>query len=210
MTAKPTAAHASAHGSDSGAAVTIELLDAGAAGDRGLVKHLTHLLNRIYAGAENGLWREDAMRTTAAELAEHIRAGEMAVARSDEEIVGCVRIWDVGDGRSEFGLLATAHAHRGRGVGGALVAFAEWHSRDLGREAMRLELLVPRGWTHPEKHRLDAWYRRIGYRAAWIASVERAYPQLVPLLATPCDFIVYEKPLTADRTETERTSTVTR
>lgn len=63
---------------------------------------------------------------------------------------------------------------------------------------MRIEVLVPRGWTHPEKQRLDAWYCRIGYQAASTASVEGAYPQLAPLLATPCDFTVYEKPLAAE------------
>ncbi len=58
-------------------------------------------------------------------------------------------------------------------------------------------MLVPRGWTHPEKQKLDAWYRRIGYRAVSTASVDSAYPRLAPLLCTPCDFVAYEKPLTA-------------
>jgi len=93
--------------------------------------------------------------------------------------------------------------HRGRGTGSALVRFAERHSHGRGRRATRLELLVPRGWTHPEKRKLDAWYRRIGYGAVSTASVDSAYPRLAPLLCTPCDFVVYEKPLTAARTPRE-------
>ncbi len=143
------------------------------------------------------MWRTEAKRTTAAELAEHIRGREIAVARAGEEILGSVRIWDVGDGRTEFGLLATAPEHRGRGIGSALVRFAERHTHRRGRRAMRLELLVPRGWTHPEKQKLDAWYRRIGYRAVSTASVDSAHPRLAPLLCTPCDFVVYEKTLPA-------------
>ncbi|MBV8999552.1 MAG: hypothetical protein JO304_10850 [Solirubrobacterales bacterium] len=89
MTAKPTGVRVSASGSDSEAAFTVELLEATAAGDRDLVDRLTSLLNRVYAAAEKGLWREQATRTSAAELAEHIRAGEIAVAKTHEEIVGC-------------------------------------------------------------------------------------------------------------------------
>jgi hypothetical protein len=62
---------------------------------------------------------------------------------------------------------------------------------------MQLELLVPRGRSHPTKEFLHAWYTRIGYRPVRTASIEESHPQLVPLLATPCDFVVYRKPLTA-------------
>ena len=88
-------------------------------------------------------------------------------------------------------------------LGARSSGFAERHSHGRGRRATRLELLVPRGWTHPEKRKLDAWYRRIGYGAVSTASVDSAYPRLAPLLCTPCDFVVYEKPLTAARTPRE-------
>ena len=60
---------------------------------------------------------------------------------------------------------------------------------------MQLELLVPRTWRHPSKVFLDGWYRRIGYRVIRRTSVEELQPDLAPLLATPCEFAVYEKPL---------------
>jgi hypothetical protein len=60
---------------------------------------------------------------------------------------------------------------------------------------MQLELLVPRDWTHPTKEFLAAWYGRMGYRVARTGTIDEAYPALAPLLATPCDFVIYEKDL---------------
>ena len=60
---------------------------------------------------------------------------------------------------------------------------------------MQLELLVPRVGKHHSKVFLDGWYSRIGYRVVRTARLEEAYPDLAPLLATECDFVVYEKPL---------------
>ena len=60
---------------------------------------------------------------------------------------------------------------------------------------MQLELLVPRAWRHPYKEFLKAWYRRIGYRHIRTGGIGDAHPHLAPLLATPCDVDVYEKPL---------------
>jgi GNAT superfamily N-acetyltransferase len=94
-------------------------------------------------------------------------------------------------------MLAAAPEDRGIGVGRALVAFAEGQNREHGRRAMQLELLVPRTWRHPSKVFLDGWYRRIGYRVIRRTSVEELQPDLAPLLATPCEFAVYEKALDA-------------
>lgn len=196
MIARPTPPRGTAITREPANAVTIHLLEAAAADEHGLVNRLTALVNGVHAAAEAGMWRTEAKRTTAAELAEHVRGREIAVARAGEEVLGSVRIWDVGDGRSEFGLLATAPEHRGRGIGSALVRFAQRHTNGRGRRAMRLELLVPRGSTHPEKQKLDAWYRRIGYRGEHRQRRQRL-STAVPLLCTPCDFVVYEKPLTA-------------
>ncbi|HZC14808.1 MAG TPA: hypothetical protein VE270_12385 [Thermoleophilaceae bacterium] len=82
-------------------------------------------------------------------------------------------------------------------MGRALVAFAEEQSRERGRRAMQLELLVPRAWLHPSKEFLKAWYGRMGYRLVRTGRMDDAYPHLAPLLATPCDFTIYEKPLRA-------------
>src|SRR3954463_11676919 len=171
------------------ARVAIELLDAADSRDARLVERLADLINRVYAVAEEGLWVDGAMRTTPDELAELIAAGEVAVARRDGEIAGSVRIRDVADDASEFGMLVAGFEQRGTGVGRALVEFAERRTRERGRRAMQLELLVPREWAHPSKELLKAWYGRIGYRVIRTGSMSDAYPHLAPLLATPCDLL---------------------
>ena len=60
---------------------------------------------------------------------------------------------------------------------------------------MQLELLLPREWKHPSKEFLKAWYGRIGYRLIRTTTIDDSYPHLAPLLITPCDFAIYEKPL---------------
>jgi GNAT superfamily N-acetyltransferase len=179
--------------------LSIEKLQRTAAADAELVAHLADLVNRVYAVAEDGLWVDGAARTTEAEMAGLIAAGEIAVARHDgrdEPIVGCVRIQRLDDQLGEFGMLVADPARRGRGIGRDLVGFAEDWCRRQGQALMQLELLVPREWTHPIKAFLDAWYTRIGYRPVRTGTIDEAYPQLAPLLATPCDFVIYHKPLT--------------
>jgi GNAT superfamily N-acetyltransferase len=176
------------------AGLAIEMLGAEDSRDPRLVGQLADLINRVYAVAEAGLWIDGATRTTANEMAELIAAGEIAVARGDGEIVGSVRIRDVADDASEFGMLVAAFEQRRTGVGRALVEFAERRTRERGRRAMQLELLVPREWQHPSKEFLKKWYGRIGYRLIRTGGMADAYPHLAPMLATPCDLLGYEKP----------------
>ncbi|GAA4556061.1 GNAT family N-acetyltransferase [Planotetraspora kaengkrachanensis] len=178
-------------------ALEIELLPAAAGGDRPLAERITTLVNDVYAVAERGLWADGAVRTTADEVGELIGAGQIAVARLDGQIVGCVRVRSLDDGVGEFGMLAAHPAHRGTGVGRELVRFAERTSRARGIATMQLELLVPREWAHPSKEFLAAWYSRSGYRRVDVGSIEETYPALAPSLATPCDYLVYHKDLTA-------------
>ncbi len=180
-------------------AIAVELLDPAAAADAGLVERLAALVNDVYVTAEDGLWRDGASRTTPSEMAVLIEAGEIAVATVDGRLAGAVRVQALSDVTGEFGLLAADPEHRGIGVGRELITFAERHSHDRGLLAMQLELLVPRTWSHPSKEFLDDWYRRIGYRVVRRTSVDDLQPELAPLLATPCEFVVYEKPLTPSR-----------
>ncbi len=175
----------------------IRLLDPAVSDDAELVDRLTSLINDVYATAESGLWRDGATRTTATEVAELIAAGQIAVATRGGELAGSVRLHDVGEDASEFGLLVAAPEHRSTGAGRALLDFAERHSQERGRRAMQLELLLPRAWRHPSKEFLKAWYGRRGYRIVRTGNIEDAHPHLAPLLATPCDLAVYEKPLAA-------------
>jgi GNAT superfamily N-acetyltransferase len=173
----------------------IRVLAAGAAADTELVNQLADLVNAVYAVAEKGLWVDGALRTTPAEIASLITAGEIAVARLEGRIVGAVRLQRLVTGEAEFGMLVADPAHRGTGVGRELVQYAERWGREQGLETMQLELLAPREWTHPSKQFLNSWYTRIGYRPVRKGDIEVSYPHLAPLLATPCDYVVYHKSL---------------
>ncbi|MGW3151823.1 GNAT family N-acetyltransferase [Streptomyces sp. NPDC001177] len=165
------------------------------ADDEALMLTLTKLINDVYQVAEKGLWRDDALRTTVEEVQTLTRSGEITVAGMGDEVVGCVRVHKLTESAAEFGMLVAAPGRRGLGVGRSLVRFAERHGRDTGRNVMQLELLVPREWSHPSKESLAAWYHRIGYRVVRTGVIEESYPHLAPLLATPCDFVIYQKDL---------------
>jgi GNAT superfamily N-acetyltransferase len=176
-------------------AIAIRLLGPRDAEDPALAGEVADLINTVYATSEIGIWRNGATRTTAAELAGLIAAGEIAVADRDGRIAGAVRVRDVAADASEFGMLAAAPDQRGTGVGRALLDFAEERGRARGLRAMRLELLVPRTWRHPSKEFLKAWYGRRGYRLVRTTTLDDGHPHLAPLLATPCVLEVHEKPL---------------
>lgn len=175
--------------------VEISFAPTGAADDGAFVAATTDLVNRVYTDAEKGIWREGAERTHPAEVAGIVRAGELAVARLGGHLVGAARVQRLAGGEGEFGMLVASPDHRGIGLGRRLVDFAEGWARDQGATTMRLELLVPREWTHPVKAFLHEWYTRIGYRPVRTTDFAGDYPSLAPLLATPCDFVIYHKPL---------------
>jgi hypothetical protein len=60
-------------------------------------------------------------------------------------------------------------------------------------------VLAPRAWSHPAKVFLMQWYERTGYRHVRTGALDEAHPALAPLLATPCDYVVYRKDLAALR-----------
>ena len=176
--------------------IGIQLLPTAAGDDANVTLRTADLINEVYAVAEDGLWTEGATRTTVGEVAEMTRAGQIAVARLRNRIVGSVRVQRLDDGTGEFGMLVADPDHRGLGIGRELVRFAERKCGTVGLVTMQLELLVPRNWSHPVKEFLAAWYTRIGYRVARTGTIDEAYPALAPLLATPCDFVIYRKDLT--------------
>ena len=75
-----SAAHPRRHEHERRSSRPFRLLEPAVADDARLVDQLTGLVNDVYATAESGLWRDGTTRTTASELAELIRAGEIAVA----------------------------------------------------------------------------------------------------------------------------------
>jgi GNAT superfamily N-acetyltransferase len=178
--------------------VEISMVPAAEAGDGEFVAQVVDLVNRVYADAEKGLWRDGANRTDADEVAAAVRAGQLAVARLDGRLVGAVRVQRLDATTGEFGMLVASPDHRGAGLGRALVEFAETWARERRLGRMQLELLVPREWAHPVKEFLRDWYTRIGYRQVRIGRLDEAYPALQPRLATPCDFVIYHKDLPAE------------
>jgi ribosomal protein S18 acetylase RimI-like enzyme len=166
-----------------------------AAEDAALVDELTALVNGVYTVAEDGLWVDGMRRTTPQRTAALIAAQQLAVASLDARIVGVIHVHRLDTGDGEFGMLAADPAYRGRGVGRELIRFAEQRMREQGSTAMQLELLVPKRWSHPSKELLKAWYTRLGYRLAGCTQLDENYPELAPLLATPCDLQIYRKSL---------------
>jgi GNAT superfamily N-acetyltransferase len=173
------------------------MLPSASARDGAVTAALADLVNEVYAAAEDGLWVPGAARTSAAEIAGFARAGEIAVTARGGRLLGCVRITRLDGDSCEFGMLAVTPGDRGLGIGRDLVRFAERRARDLGCATMQLELLMPRGWKHPSKEFLARWYQRMDYTAVATSATEVLYPDLSPLLATPCEFVIYRKCLTA-------------
>jgi GNAT superfamily N-acetyltransferase len=136
----------------------------------------SHWSTRSTRSPRRGLWLDGTARTTSAELAGLIRAGELAVARREGAVVGCVRVQRLDDYCGEFGMLAANPTQRGTGVGRALLRFAEELSAARGLRRIQLELLVPRDWTHPSKAFLEGWYTRSGYRLVRTDRLKDAYP----------------------------------
>jgi GNAT superfamily N-acetyltransferase len=173
----------------------VELLATSAAGDEALLEELARVINSAYALGESGLWVEGTTRIAPPEVAEAIRGGDMLAASLGDRIVGCASVRPLDAATADLGLVSAAPEARGRGVGRELVRSAEQLMRSRGVTTMQLELLVPQGWQHPEKERLRAWYSRLGYRIVRSARFEEVATHGASQLATPCEFLVFSKPL---------------
>lgn len=175
--------------------VFISHVKPGRAQDRPYVEQVTDLVNVVYAAAERGLWIAGTDRVGAADIAGCIAAGELVEAREGDDLLGVARVQRLATGEGELGMLVADPGRRGRGIGRELVAYGEKWAFDRGLRTMQLELLVPRGWTHPVKQFLYEWYTRLGYRVVRHGDLADDYPALVPRLATPCDFLIFHKAL---------------
>jgi GNAT superfamily N-acetyltransferase len=175
--------------------VVVALLDGEAAADAGLLAALREVVNEAYARGEAGLWREGAQRISEHDLRALVASGALAAAREDGRVAGCVRVTSLDPRTAELGLLAVAAERSGAGVGRALMGFAHELARERGHTAMRLTLLVPQEGSHPFKERLDAWYRRQGYRVIGRTDFAATHPEPARLLAVACDLVTFERPL---------------
>ncbi len=163
--------------------------------DEALVEELVRVINSAYAVGETGLWLEGATRTAPREIVEMIRSGGMLAATLEGRIVGCAYVRPLDAGTADLGLISVAPDRWGSGVGSELVHLAEELMRARGVTTMQLELLVPKGWLHPDKDRLRGWYTRLGYRVVRPAPVEKVAAHLASQLATPCEFLIFRKSL---------------
>ena len=159
------------------------------------IKRLSDLINEVYDNAESGMWKRNGIRTNPAEVERLLRAQALILAEIDGMLVGSVNINFFSDGVGEFGMLVADRRYRGLGIGSALVEHAEKWARQNACHTMRLEILAPRHWTHPSKDFLRKWYFRIGYVQQTTEPFELMHPELVPELATECDFTVWHKSL---------------
>jgi GNAT superfamily N-acetyltransferase len=160
------------------------------------VRRLATLINDVYDVAESGMWKRRGTRTSPEEVQRLLGNRALILAESDGMIVGSVNVNLMSHGIGEFGMLVADPNRRGEGIGTALVEHAERWAREQGCHTMRLEILTPRGWTHPSKEFLKGWYARIGYAPQSTEPFEILYPELVTELATECDFTVWYKRLT--------------
>ena len=159
------------------------------------INRLSDLINEVYDEAESGMWKRKGTRTNPAEVKRLLRAHALILAEIEGVLVGSVNVNLMSDGIGEFGMLVADREYRGQGIGSALVKHAERWAREHARHTMRLEILTPRHWTHPSKEFLKRWYSRIGYSPQTTEPFEAMYPELVPELATECDFTVWHKSL---------------
>jgi ribosomal protein S18 acetylase RimI-like enzyme len=110
--------------------------------------------------------------------------------------VGCAYVRQLDAGTADLGLISTATDYWGSGIGRELVRSAEELMHSRGVSTMQLELLVPKGWVHPEKDKLRAWYIRLGYRVVRTAPFEQIAAHLAPQLAAACEMLIFHKSLT--------------
>ena len=175
--------------------VEVKLLAPDEARDEVFVKELACIINGAYAVGEAGLWLEGTTRTGYGEIAEAIHSGEMLAATLEGRLVGCAYVRPLDARTADLGLISVAPDQWGRGAGRELVRSAEDLMRSRGMTTMQLELLVPKGWVHPEKDRLRGWYTRLGYRVVRSAPFEQVAAHLASQLAVPCEFLIFRKPL---------------
>ena len=123
------------------------------------------------------------------------------IARYEGKIVGSIVLeLDEEAKTGGFGMLVVDPKLRGLRVGSQLVGASEDWARAHGCKQMKLGLLTPKGWAHPDKVRLNAWYTRIGYvKQKTFTTLHKNWPHLVNDLTCECICLLYTSPSPRDR-----------
>lgn len=173
--------------------VRLEVLDDPDA--REVVHAVTDLVNAVYADAEDTMWTPGTARTDTDDMRRIIAAGEMTAAWFGDVLAGCLRTVRVDATTVELGMVSADPRIRGKGVGRALVAFAENRASGAGYDTVLLEVIRPRDYALPSKEFLAQWYPSLGYRLVSTAPIESSHPELVSTLVVPCEVDLYRKSL---------------
>ncbi|KAK1251389.1 hypothetical protein MKX07_006868 [Trichoderma sp. CBMAI-0711] len=187
----------------------IEFPHAAAADNAADISAITGLVNRVFIEGEAGIWNNGYVRTSDAEVADLIRKGQLAVAylappaaTSEKELldqkgrlVGCVCVKQNSSSMCTLSMLALDKTYQGLGLGREMFQFVEDYCLSLGCTTLGLDILVPTTYDHPLKTRMQAWYKRRGFRETRLADFAEEYPALAPLLSGPVVYRVFEKKL---------------
>ncbi|KAL7813120.1 acyl-CoA N-acyltransferase [Trichoderma aethiopicum] len=186
----------------------IEFPPAATADNSSEVSAITKLVNDVFIEGEAGIWNNGYVRTSDAEVADFIRKGQLALAylasptaasektlNRKGQLVGCVCVKRNSDSLCTLSMLALDKSYQGLGLGREIFQFVEDYCLALGCTTLGLDILVPTTYDHPLKTRMQAWYKRRGFRETRLADFAEEYPALAPLLSGPVVYRVFEKKL---------------
>ena len=101
------------------------------------------------------------------------------------------------DKLAELGMLAVHKDYLRLGLATSLIKAAEERAFKNDCQRMRLEILSPKTWEHPEKKMLKAWYTtKLGYVEGETEDFSKHFPVLKKNLKCECIFTIYIKELT--------------
>lgn len=140
---------------------------------------LVSLINRAFAIEKFFIDRD---RIDLAQVTAFFGAGAFLVAEDGDGVAACVYVEQRGD-RGYFGLLSVDPARQKSGLGRLLVEASEAYCRELGCQAMDMQIVNLRTELPP-------FYHRLGYAETGTG----AFPPGVETLL-PCHFVRMSKPL---------------